>query len=139
MEIRSEFTALPEGMYIISVPEKIVKRWSTDQKKCYLLLEAMKSETLSPELASIKCGLINQSRWLTTAQAFIMLWMCHHNIEGETPRKFEVIVKFCVSVYFKQYFEIKVKHNIKYGPEHIVLSLDLLRKLTPEVKDIITP
>ena len=65
--------------------------------------------------------------------------MRHHNIQGETLGKFEVVVKFCISVIFKQYFERKVKHHIKYGPEHIVLSLDLLRKLTPEVKDIITP
>ena len=69
MEIQSEFTAFPELMDMISVPEKIVKRWSTD-KKCYLLLEAMKSGNLALELTSIKCGLINQSRWPTTAQTF---------------------------------------------------------------------
>ena len=32
-----------------------------------------------------------------------------------------------------------MKHHIKYGPEHIVSSLDLLRKETSKVKDIITP
>ena len=65
--------------------------------------------------------------------------MRHHNLQGETLRKSEVIVKFCVSVYFKQYFEVKVKQNILYGLEHIVHSLDPLRKQTAEVKDIITP
>ena len=65
--------------------------------------------------------------------------MRHHNIKGETLRKFKVIVKFCISVFFKQYFEIKGKHHIKYGPGHIDFSLDLLQKQTPEVEDIVTP
>ena len=38
---------------------------------------------------------------MTTGQAFIMLWMRHHDVHGETLRKFEVIIKFLVSVYFK--------------------------------------
>ena len=57
----------------------------------------------------------------------MMLWISHRNFQGEDPRKFEVIVKFCISVYFTQYFEIKVTQHIKYGPEKIVLSLDILR------------
>ena len=86
-----------------------------------VLINAMKSGDLSPELGSIKCDLITQSRLLITALAFMMPWMRHHNFRDETLRKFEVF-KFCISFYFIKYFEIKAKHHIKYGPEHIVLS-----------------
>ena len=64
----------------------------------------------------------------------LSLWMRHHDVHGETLRKFEVII-----MYFKLYFEIKVKHHISYGPRHIVSSLKLLNQQASEVKNIITP
>ena len=64
LEINPEFTPFPELVDIISIPEDIAKKMSTDQKNCYLLLNAMKSGILSSELANIKCGPLNQSRWL---------------------------------------------------------------------------
>ena len=57
--------------------------------------------------------------------------------EGETLRKLEVLVRFCIGVYFILYFEIKVKHHISNGPEHILRTLALLRNQTEEVKKII--
>ena len=64
LEINPEFTPFPELVDIISIPEDIAKKMSTDQKNRYLLLNAMKSGILSSELANIKCGPLNQSRWL---------------------------------------------------------------------------
>ena len=97
----------------------------------------MKTGTLSLELANTKCGPLNQSRWLTTGLAFMMLWMRHHGVKGETLAKFETIIKFIISVYFNLYFQIKVKHHISHGPEHIVSALKLLKEQTTEVQDII--
>ena len=66
-----------------------------------------------------------------------MLWMRDHNLEGEVLRKLHVLTSFCVNVYFKHFFDIKVKHHHTYGPLHVVSSLKLLQKQTPEVKNII--
>ena len=60
LEINWDFTPFPD-IDIIELPDDIVKNLSTDQKNCYLLLSAMKSGSLSKELAKIKCGPLNQS------------------------------------------------------------------------------
>ena len=63
----------------------------------------MKTGVLPLDLANTKCDPINQSRWLTTGQAYMMLWMRQHGVEGETLVKFEIIIKFIISVYFYFY------------------------------------
>ena len=66
----------------------------------------------------------------------MMLWMRYHGLEG---KNLETIVKFCISAYFKLFFEIKVQHHIKYAPQHILSALKLLKDQTPQVRAIITP
>ncbi|KAG7163197.1 hypothetical protein Hamer_G002281 [Homarus americanus] len=122
---------------IIELPVKIVKSLSTDQHNCYLLIKAIKSGSLSPQLAGLKCGPLNQSRWLTTAQAILLLWTREHGLKGEVLRRLEEPVKFCLN-FFKMYYDIKVKHHLKFGPEHVVSSLRLLRNQTPNVRNIIS-
>ena len=49
-----------------------------------------------------------------------------------------VLLKFCVTVYFNLHFKIKVMHHLKYSPNHVVYSLVMLQSQTDEVKEIIT-
>lgn len=65
--------------------------------------------------------------------------MRYHGLEGENLKNLETIVKFCISAYFKLFFEIKVQHHIKYAPQHILSALKLLKDQTPQVRAIITP
>ena len=124
--INYNFKALPDGDDLIYLPEDIVKSLSTDQQNCYLLVKAIKSGILPKDLANKKGGPINHSRWLTTAQAFLMLWVRHHNLQGESLRKFELIVKFIIQSYFKLYFDIKVKNSMVEEPKHILTKSDYL-------------
>ena len=87
IEVNPNFPAFPEIEDLILLPEEVVSKLSTDQKNCYRLHAALKSGILPPELAKIKCGELSQSRWLTTAQAFMMLWTRFHNVEGENSQK----------------------------------------------------
>ena len=135
--INYNFKALPDGDDLIYLPEDIVKSLSTDQQNCYLLVKAIKSGILPKDLANKKGGPINHSRWLTTAQAFLMLWVRHHNLQGESLRKFELIVKFIIQSYFKLYFDIKIKNSMVEGPNHILTTLRLFRKQPKEVQNII--
>ena len=124
--INYNFKALPDGDDLIYLPEDIVKSLSTDQQNCYLLVKAIKSGILPKDLANKKGGPINHSRWLTTAQAILMLWVRHHNLQGESLRKFELIVKFIIQSYFKLYFDIKVKNSMVEEPKHILTKSDYL-------------
>ena len=135
--INYNFKALPDGDDLIYLPEDIVKSLSTDQQNCYLLVKAIKSGILPKDLANKKGGPINHSRWLTTAQAILMLWVRHHNLQGESLRKFELIVKFIIQSYFKLYFDIKVRNSMVEGPNHILTTLRLFRKQPKEVQNII--
>ena len=68
----------------------------------------------------------------------MMLWMSDHGLYGEVLRILEVLVRFCIDVYLKLYYDIKVKHHIKDAPLHRVHALDLLEQQSDEVKGIIT-
>ena len=137
LPINFSFKALPGGEDLINLPEDIVKSLSTDQQNCYLLVKAIKTGNLSTDLANLKGGTINHSRWLTTAQALLMLWIREHKLQGETLRKFEIIVNFVIQSYFKLYFDIKVKNCLTDGPNHILTALKILRTQPKEVQDII--
>ena len=136
-KINYNFKALPEGEDMIDLPEDVVKSLSTDQQNCYLLVKAIKSGNLPKDLANKKCGPINHSRWLTTAQAILMLWVRDHKLHGEILIKFEIIVKFVIQSYFKLYFNIKVKNSLVDGPKHIVTALSIYRKQPKEVQNVI--
>ena len=132
------FVPLTDTEPLIQLSEDVIKNMSTDQHNCYLLVKALQSGNLTKELASLKCGLLSTSRWLTTGEALVILAMCDHGLTGENLRKFHVLLKFCVTAYFNLYFKIKVMHHLKYGPQHVVNSLIMLQSQTDEVKEIIT-
>ena len=137
LEINFNFEPIRLEEPIIELTEEVINKMSTDQKNSYRKLKAVSSGNLPEDLAATKCGNICQSRWLTTGEALMMLLMSHHGLDGETYRILRVLVSFCVNVYFKLYFDIKVKHHLTYGPHHVVSSLQLLNKQIPEVKNII--
>ena len=60
-----------------------MKQMSTDAALPYRLIQAVRTVSLSPELAGMKCGPIVNSRGLTTGQPLLMLWMNEHGLEVE--------------------------------------------------------
>ena len=139
LPINYEFKAMPGGEDLILLPEDVVKSLSTDQHNCYLLAKAIKNGQLSKEVAGLKCGPLNHSRWLTTGEALLILWARVHGLQGETLRKFELIIQFVLQSYFKLYFDIKVKHSLVDGPYHVVTALRISRNLPEEVREIVSP
>ena len=93
---------------LIKIPDEVVRQMSTDASLTYQLLVAIQSGHLTPELGGRLCGTICHSRWLTTGQSLVMLWMSHHGLSGEVLRRFRVIVTFICQVYLPMFFEIKV-------------------------------
>ena len=69
----------------------------------------------------------------------MMLWMSEHTFKGEILQKFRMIVDFVCNVYFPMFFEIKVKHSIVDGPEHIITFFWLLHAQTSVVVKAVSP
>ena len=139
LEINPEFEAISGGEELIPLPDEIVAGLSTDSLICYKYVKAIKSGILSNNLTQLKPGPINHSRWLTTGEALLFMWTRKHGFQGKELEILRTLVDFCVNFYFKMYFDIKVKHTLIYGPEHILTQLRLMRELPDHVKEIITP
>ena len=69
----------------------------------------------------------------------MMLWMSEHTFKGEILQKFRMIVDLVCNVYFPIFFEIKVKHSIVDGPEHIITFLGLLHAQPSVVVKAVSP
>ena len=139
LPINYDFKVMSGGEDLIHLTDEVVNSLSTDQHNCYLLANAIKSGQLSKEVASLKCGPLNHSRWLTTGEALLMLWTRVHGLQGETLEHFELIIQFVLQNYFKLYFDIKVKHSLVDGPNHDVRALRITRTVPKKVKDIVSP
>ena len=127
MEYNPNFKKLPGGEDLISIPQKVLDKMSTDQKVCYKLVEALKAGHLPPAMQEMLCGPLCHARWLTTAQGIAFLWTRKHGLSGSNLKVLEMLVKFCLESYFNLYFDIKVKHMIVDAPYHILTSLRILK------------
>jgi hypothetical protein len=139
MELNPSFRALPGGEDLQEMPDEILKSLSTDAALSYKYVQAVKTGVLPPELAELKPGPIVHSRWLTTGLALLFMWTRDHGLIGREAKNLETLVRFCLQSYFKLFFDIKVKHHLIHGPYHVLTQLRILRTLSRQVKDIITP
>ena len=133
-----EFRALPGGEELIILTEAVLAKMSTDQCQCYKLVKAVKEGRLPKEMQEMMCGPLCHARWLTTGQRLVYMWTRKHGLTGQALRTLEVLVKFCLTYYFKLYFDMKVKHYISDAPYHILTSLRLLKTQPKKVRDSIT-
>ncbi|KAG0720235.1 hypothetical protein GWK47_006885 [Chionoecetes opilio] len=62
-------------------------------------------------------------RWLTTAQSLVYMWTRKHGLTGKELNTLEILVKCCLQVYFKLYYDIKVHHRLEEGPKNILTQL----------------
>ena len=76
------------------------------------------------------------------------MWTRHHGLEGKDLENLEILVIFCLQMYFKMYFnievilksgntyftfKIQVKHHLIHGPHHILTQLRISRTLSKQV------
>ena len=138
MKYNPNFRALPSGEEFIQIPDEVVAKMSTDAKISYKLCHAVKSGSLPVDLQEIKCGPLSHARWLTSGERLVYMWTRDHGLTGNDVKVLETLVKFCLEMYFKMYFDIKVKHNLVDAPHHIITMLRILRKQPKQVRDVVT-
>ena len=75
------------------------------------MVKAVTSGILPMEMGNCAIGLIDHSRWLTTANQFLRLWVSKHGVTGENLYRLREIIKFIVGVYYPMWFMIKTRHS----------------------------
>ncbi|KAG0724306.1 hypothetical protein GWK47_040839 [Chionoecetes opilio] len=76
--------------------------------------------------------------WLTTAQSLVYMWTRKHGLTGKELNTLEILVKYCLQVYFKLYYDIKVHHRLEDGPKHILTQLRVMRSQPKKVQTAVT-
>jgi hypothetical protein len=139
LERNYNFKKICLGPDLIDLPPEVKSDISTDQSQFYELVEAVRSGNLPRKLALRKTGNMVHSRWLTFAEAVLLLYMSKHGLSGELLERLETIVTYIVSVYGLMWFQIKVKHSWIEGPRHVLTHLSLLKLQSPEVQAVLLP
>ncbi|KAG0718100.1 hypothetical protein GWK47_007861 [Chionoecetes opilio] len=121
-EINPNFTRISVGPPLIKLPDK---GWSASCREALHLL--------------LEIGPVNYSRWLTTANRLIRLWVSKHELKGKNLKNLHCIVEFIIGVYYPYWFNVKVKHSWIEGPRYILFQLDCLKSQRKEVLDIVMP
>ena len=90
-------------------------------------------------MALLEIGPVNHSRWLTTANRLLRLWVSKHGLRGRCAKNLKLIVEFIVGVYYPCWFNVKVNHSWIEGPRHVVFQLNCLKSQKQEVIDLVMP
>ena len=108
---------------------------STDQQYLYNMCHAISVGQGYNDLALQKPGPIVHSRWLTTANRLLKLYVATEN-PSETLRN---LVTYVMKVYAPVWFHIKTKSSCSEGSRHLWRIIKFSRNLTPELKAIVEP
>jgi len=125
-----QFTAVPGKL-----PELTCSDLSTDQRYLYDICQGVIDGTCSEELGRRNPGKMAHSRWLTTANRILRLYVSTPN---PSPH-FKLLATFIVQAYVPVWFSIKTKPSCKDGPKHLHKMIKLTRHLPNEVKAVIDP
>ncbi|KAG0712949.1 hypothetical protein GWK47_017312 [Chionoecetes opilio] len=66
------------------------------------------------------------------------MWTRKHELTGKELNTLEILVKYCLQVYFKLYYDIKVHHRLEDGPKHILTQLRVMRSQPKKVQTAVT-
>lgn len=115
------------------LPENVVNELSTDQSYLYEICQAIISGSCSPDLASRQPGKMAHSRWLTTANRILRLYVS----TASPSYNLQLLVNYVVKVYAPVWFQIKQKSSFKDGAKHIFRLMMYSRFLPDNQRSIV--
>lgn len=142
LPINPDFDPIPvdASSPLIALSDEVMQNLSGDQKYGYRMLAAIRSSDLQQDLAAMKTGTLSHSHCLTTANAFMRLYVSSHGLTDPTVlNTLKIITTFIVGVYYPCWFEIKVKHNWLDGPRHVLHQLQLLQLQDSATQELLRP
>ena len=134
-----EFEPIKELEPMVQLSEKVVKGLSTDSQLAYRLTQTIVEGKMDVDLINRRVGNLSHTRWLTTAEAILLLYMSDHGLDDEQYETLSLLSKWIVQVYFHQFFNIKAQPSIVKGPYHLLTLLRLFRDQDHRVKEILVP
>lgn len=116
------------------MPENILS-WDLrdDQKYLYEMVKAVDTGFCNSRLASTKPGLLNLSRWLTTASRILRLYVTQP-VASDVLKK---LAFFVMTVYAPFWFLIKSQPQAVHGSRHLLKYIKLIRELPIEMQEIV--
>lgn len=109
------------------LPLKVRQDLSTDQKYLYNLCHAIQSGNCTASLAASKPGNLIHSRFLTTANAVLRVYMATIN----PSKELQLLSKYIVAVYAPVWFHIKWKWSVSHGSRHFFMLAKLIKEHMP--------
>lgn len=108
---------------------------STDQKYLYDIHHAVSSGDCSKDLALRNPGKLAHSRWLTTANRILRLY-----VSTKLPSEsMKTIVQYVMKVYAPMWFTIKTHSGCEHGSQNVFKTIELSRSLKADIREIVYP
>ncbi|KAL4712991.1 hypothetical protein ACJJTC_012061 [Scirpophaga incertulas] len=123
-----EFTAISS-----TLPEITANDLSTDQKYLYDIMTAVRTGVCSSDLANMEPGPLNHSRWLTTANRILRLYIT----KTDPDEKLVILATYVMKVYGPMWFTIKSNPSCINGAKHLWQTISLSRYLKSDMKKIV--
>ena len=125
-----DFECIPSKL-----PEMNPLDLSSDQQYLYQIHQSISTGKISEEFSKKKPGKIAHSRWLTTANHILRLYVST-NEPSEILKK---IVEYIMKVYAPIWFEIKSNCSSQNGALHLFNTIQRVKTLSSDIKDIVFP
>lgn len=117
------------------LPQIQVEILSSDQRYLLEICQAVNSGICSESFGFRDPGKLAHSRWLTTANRILRLY-----VATELPsEELKTLAIFIMKVYAPMWFAIKLNSSCKYGAVHLWKTISLSRYLPQHLKCIIDP
>ena len=117
----------------VDLPTVIVKDLSTDQQYLYEMCYAVSKGECSKALSKRNPGALNHSRWITTANRLMRLYVSCQ----EPSASLKHLVTYVVKVYIPTWFNIKMHPSCKDGAKHLYRLIQLSRYLSKDLRDVV--
>lgn len=117
------------------LPVVVLKDLSNDQKYLWQMCEAISKGECSLGLSKRNPGALNHSRWITTANRLLRLYVASR----KPSTNLKHLVTYIMRVYSPVWFSIKMHPSCKDGAKHFFLAIQLSRYLSKELRDVIDP
>ena len=84
LEYNPKFKPIKDGPDIPGLSQDVIDDLSTDQQYSYRMVVALMEDSVPMDLFLLAVGKVTHSRWLTTANRFMKIWVSHHGFRGKT-------------------------------------------------------
>ncbi|CAG9818134.1 unnamed protein product [Phaedon cochleariae] len=128
-----ELPIVPFEKINVVIPEVDPEILSTDQKYLFEISVAISVGIVSESLTRKQPGKMAHSRWLTTANRILRLYVGTINPSEEL----KILNKYILKVYIITWFSIKLKPDMKYGSLHLFNLIQRSRYLPSNSRQIV--